>query len=88
MQASCLFTEGSTPRPEVVKEEGNNLGMTPNDITCNSGQKYAEYTIRLPLSRKVNYMCTFENLGGSGKAVSPVTVLKSHSEYTFRQSHY
>lgn len=80
MQANCVFQNDGKYLANV-KASDIYIGMTAREsVTCDSQGKYAEFSIRLPLSLKVNYICKFENVVGAGSAVSAITVLQSHSE--------
>lgn len=75
MQANCLFHGGTATG--IITAPHIYVNTT---ATCDSGGKYAEYMIILPLSQKVNYTCKFQNLVRAGDAVSAITVLRSHSK--------
>lgn len=80
IQASCPFENDGKAINGVIHAASIYKNMT---VTCDPGGKYADFSFRLPRSRRTKYTCCFENVVGPGNARSSVTVLESHSEYTF-----
>lgn len=81
MQGRCVYTRENKYRAIKVKVDSG-LGLADiNNIDCNLDQKYADFSIRLPLSRRVDYTCYFEDILVAKSAVSPITILASHSEW-------
>lgn len=76
MQARCAFgPDEVTAAVPLAPDTYSNM-----TIECDPHGQYANFTMNLPLSPRINYTCKFFNAVERSDATSPVTVLKSHSE--------